>query len=87
MVETWAPSGSVTFTAPSAAARQAVGEEGEYRLTFAATPTAAGPSVFTVTVIDANGTPSAVPTTVTVNPFNFNSLNDANGLIWQEQFR
>ncbi|MFZ5876406.1 MAG: hypothetical protein ACOYXU_08360 [Nitrospirota bacterium] len=86
---TWTVSGSgpVTFTAPTATDRQYVGGQGDYNLAFSSTPTTAGPSVFTVTITDAAGYASAVPTTVTVNPFNFNNLNDSNGLIWQEQVR
>lgn len=85
----WTVAGSdpVVFTAPSAADRQYVGGRGEYHLTFSATPTGSGPSVFTVTITDANGNASAVSTTVTVNAFNFNSLNDASGLIWREEVR
>jgi hypothetical protein len=88
---TWTVSGSdpVTFTAPAAADRQAVGEDGDYRLAFSSTPTVAVSTNFTfnVTITDANGIAVTVPATITVDPFNTGGLNDANSLIWQEEFR
>jgi hypothetical protein len=88
---TWTISGSdpVTFTAPAVADRQATGEDGDYRLAFSSTPTVTVSTNFTFNVVitDANGFSVTVPTTITVDPFNTGGLNDANGLIWQEQFR
>ncbi len=88
-VETWTVSGSnpVVFTAPVVADQQYVGGQGEYRLTFSTTPTATGPNAFTLTITDANGYAAAVPTSVTVNPFNTGGLNDVGTTIWQEQYR
>lgn len=78
---------SVRFTAPAVADRLYIGGEGDFRLTFSSTPASTGSSI-TVTVTDANGTSVVVPTgAVTVNSFNAGGLNDASGLIWQEQFR
>jgi hypothetical protein len=76
----------VTFAAPAAADQQPIGESGNYRLTFSSTPSAMGASI-TVTITDANGDVSTVPSTVTVNSYNFNSLNEADSLIWKEDFR
>lgn len=90
-VETWTPSGSdpVTFTAPAAADRQALGEDGDYRLAFSNTPTVAVSTNYTfdVRITDANGFSVTVPAMITVDPFSTGSLNDANGLIWLEEFR
>jgi hypothetical protein len=85
----WIVSGSdpVAFTAPTVADRQAIGEDGDYRLAFSLTPTSTGASVFNVTITDANGYAFVLSSTATVNAFNFNGLNDAANLIWQEQFR
>ncbi|MEW6684083.1 MAG: hypothetical protein AB1451_14385 [Nitrospirota bacterium] len=90
--ENWSALGPdpVTFTAQTVADRLYVGGQGEYRLAFSSTPTATVPTVYTfnVTITDATGAPAVtVPASVTLNPFNTGGLNDANGLIWQEQFR
>jgi hypothetical protein len=77
---------TVTFTALTVADRLGVGEDGEYRLTFSSTSNTTGSSI-TITITDANGYPSTISSTVTVNSYNFNSLNDASGLTWQEEFR
>jgi hypothetical protein len=83
---TVAGSGPVTFSASVLADQQAVGENGNYRLTFSSTPSAPGTGI-TVTITDATGYPSTIPSTVTINPYNFGSLNDADTDIWQEDFR
>lgn len=89
--ENWPPAGSdpVTFTAQTVADRLYMGGQGEYRLAFSNTPTVTVPTVYTfnVTITDANGIGVTVPASVTVDPFSTGGLNDANGLIWQEQFR
>jgi hypothetical protein len=88
-VETWTVSGSnpVTFTAPIVADQLFVTGDGEYRLTFSATPGSTGVSTFPLTITHASGVVNTIPSTVTVNAFGSGGLNDAPGLIWQEQFR
>jgi hypothetical protein len=83
---TVAGSGPVTFSAQVLADQQAVGENGNYRLTFSSTPPVPGAGI-TVTITDAAGYSSTFPSTVTVNSYNFGSLNDADTDIWQEDFR
>ncbi|MFZ5861700.1 MAG: hypothetical protein ACOYXR_02440 [Nitrospirota bacterium] len=88
-VETWGVSGTdpVVFTAPVATDQLYLTGSGEYRLTFSATPGTPGPVTFNVTITDSSGASQTVATTVTLDTFNTNSLNDAGGLMWQEQVR
>ena len=90
-IETWGVSGTnpVTFTAPNSASQLPQTFSGNFSLVFSATPAAATPSVFTVTVTDA-GTPVAsvvIPVNVTVNPFLTGGLNNATNKVWREDFR
>jgi hypothetical protein len=87
-VETWTVGGvNPTFSAPTVADQLYLTGDGEYRLSFSSTPSTTGPSTFTLTITHASGVVNARQTGVTVNPYNFNNLNEAPSRIWREEFR
>lgn len=87
-VETWTVGGvNPTFSAPSVADQLYVTGDGEYRLSFSSTPTTSGANTFTLTITHASGVVNTRQTGVTVNPYNFNSLNEAPSRTWREEFR
>lgn len=92
-VETWTfsqatSSSPVVFSAPSAADQIVIGGSGQFNMVFTATPTVTGVSgPFNIVTTDANGRPDNDSTTVTVNTFNFNSLNSADTEAYREDFR
>jgi hypothetical protein len=90
-VETWTQSpvasDPAVFTAPSVADQLYLTGDGEFRLTFSATPTSAVPTTFDLTITHASGVINIRQSSVTVNAYNFNNLNEAPGRIWQEEFR
>jgi hypothetical protein len=88
-IETWVVSGTnpVTFTSPDIPSQLPQTLSGNFHLVFSATPTAATTSIFSITVMDANGASVAVPVNVTVNAFKTGGLNNATNKIWREDFR
>jgi hypothetical protein len=60
---------------------------GVFSLVFSATPAAAGVSVFTVGIIDANGAAVNLPTNVIVDAFGTGGRNDVNTGVWREEIR
>jgi hypothetical protein len=90
-VENWTPSlvGSdpAVFTAPSLADHLYLTGDGEFRLTFSTTPTSAVPVTFDLTITHASGVINTRQTSLNVNLYNFNNLNEAPSRIWKEEFR
>lgn len=85
-VETWTSAGGV-FTAPNLASQMPLTYYGSFAVVYSATPAAAGASIFTIRVTDANGIFVDIPVTVTVNAYLSGSLNDAATRVWREEFR
>ncbi len=92
-IETWVPSGTVTFTADAPGNRIAASSNraGEFHLVFSQTPSATGANTFNVVITDASATPNitTVPTTVTVNAFD-NSIPGSGNYtlpkVWRESY-
>ncbi len=93
LIETWtfsAPgSNPVVFTAPSVAERLMLAGGGDFGLVFTATPAATTPPPvnFTIVTTDANGRSDTDTVPITVNVFNFSSLNEATTESYREEFR
>ncbi|MBI5756306.1 MAG: hypothetical protein HZA12_05210 [Nitrospirae bacterium] len=92
-IETWIPSGTVTFTADAPGNRIVASSNsvGEFHLVFSQTPSATGANTFNVIITDASATPNitTVPTTVTVNAFNNSVPGSGNYTlpeVWRESY-
>jgi len=94
-VESWGVSspllGSVQFASPNPTDQIPLTQGGSFELDFSATPTTTGSGLsgpFTVTVTDANGLVTVLPSmTVNLHSFNYSLLNQAGNESHREDFR